>query len=120
MAVNCRVDVSLVQASFHWLLKEMSAKMHRQLLTHGTAGEKGLCGAYVQPIMQKDQYKYTMLYPVPQTKKKGSSEDSKCCQPFGRTTSVMGAGRSYPYKGEDFSYELFRKKNCCLGRYYEA
>lgn len=114
--MNGRVGshVSLVQAS-SLVAQRMTAKMHRQLLTHGTAGEKGLCGAYVQPIMQKDQYKYTMLYPVPQTKKKGSSEDSKCCQPFGRTTSVMGAGRSYPYQGEDFSYELFRKKNCCLG-----
>jgi len=28
---------------------------------------------------------------------------------------VWGAGRQYPYKGEDFSYEIFRKKNCCLG-----
>ncbi|AKG19876.1 conjugal transfer protein (plasmid) [Moraxella bovoculi] len=112
--MNGRVasHVSLVQAS-SLVAQRMTAKMHRQLLTWGTAGRKGMCGPYVQPIMQKDQYKYSMLYPVPQTKKINGS--SKCCQPFGRTTAGFGAGRSYPYKGEDFSYLLFRKKNCCLG-----
>ena len=115
--MNGRVaaNVSLVQAS-SLVAQRMTAKMHRQLLTYGTAGRKGVCGPYVQPIMQKDQYKYTMIYPVPQTKKANDSS-GKCCQPFGRTTAKMGAGRSYPYKGEDFSYELFRKKNCCLGPY---
>lgn len=115
--MNGRVaaNVSLVQAS-SLVAQRMTAKMHRQLLTYGTAGRKGMCGPYVQPIMQKDQYKYTMIYPVPQTKK-ASDSSGKCCQPFGRTTAVMGAGRSFPYKGEDFSYELFRKKNCCLGPY---
>jgi conjugal transfer pilus assembly protein TraU len=48
---------------------------------------------------------------VPQTAK----INGKCCQPYGRATAVWGAGRQYPYKGEDFSYEIFRKKNCCLG-----
>ena len=114
--MNGRVGshVSPIQAS-SLVAQRMTAKMHRQLLTWGTSGEKGLCGPYVQPIMQKDQYKYSMLYPIPQTK--GARSSRKCCQPFGRTTADWGAGRSYPYKGEDFSYMLFRKKNCCLGPY---
>lgn len=102
--------VSGVQAS-SLLVQRMTAKMHRELLTWGTAGEDGLCGVYPQPVMRKDQYKYQMLYPIPQT----SKINGKCCQPFGRTTAIWGAGKSYPYKGEDFAYEIFRKKNCCLG-----
>lgn len=109
--LNGRVaaHVSEVQAS-SLVAQRFTAKMHRQMLTWGTSGEQGLCGVYPQPVMRKDQYKYSMLYPVSQ-----SASLNKCCQPFGRTTAIWGAGRSFPIKGEDFSYELFRKKNCCLG-----
>lgn len=107
---HVQAHISHVQAS-SLLVQRMTAKMHREMLTWGTAGSEGLCGVYPQPVMKKDQYKYTMLYPVPQTAK----INGKCCQPYGRTTAVWGAGRQYPYKGEDFSYEIFRKKNCCLG-----
>lgn len=110
--LNGRVSnhISHIQAS-SLVVQRLAAKMHRQMLTWGTAGTLGLCGVYPQPVMNKEQYKYTMLYPVPQTQKIAG----KCCQPFGRTTATWGAGRSYPVKGENFSYELFRKKNCCLG-----
>lgn len=112
--LNGRVasHVSNIQAS-SLVVQRLTQKMHRQMLTKGTAGMEGLCGVYPQPIMNKRQYKYSMLYPKPQTS--GADSNKRCCQPFGRTTAVWGAGRSYPYKGEDFSYELFRKKNCCLG-----
>lgn len=112
--LNGRVasHVSNIQAS-SLVAQRLTQKMHRQMLTKGTTGMQGLCGVYNQPIMNKRQYKYSMLYPRPQTS--GADSNKRCCQPFGRTTAVWGAGRSYPYKGEDFSYELFRKKNCCLG-----
>ncbi len=107
---HVQAHVSHVQAS-SLLVQRMTAKMHRELVTWGTAGEEGMCGVYPQPVMRKAQYKYQMLYPIPQTGK----INGKCCQPYGRTTAVWGAGKSYPYKGEDFSYEVFRKKNCCMG-----
>ena len=110
--LNGRVGahVSHIQAS-SLVAQRLAAKMHRQFITWGTNGTPGLCGVYPQPLMDKSAYKYSMLYPIPQTAK----IFGKCCQPFGRTTAVWGAGRSFPVKGEDFSYELFRKKNCCLG-----
>jgi conjugal transfer pilus assembly protein TraU len=52
-----------------------------------------------------------MLYPIAQTQKIAS----RCCQPLGRTTVLWGAGRSIPYIGEDFSYMVFRKRDCCMG-----
>ena len=39
----------------------------------------------------------------------------RCCQPFGRTTIVWGAGKEIPVRGEDFAFLLFRKRNCCVG-----
>lgn len=107
---HVQAHISHVQAS-SLLVQRMTAKLHRQMLMWGTSGEDGLCGYYPQPVMDKTQYKYQMLYPRPQTEK----INNKCCQPFGRTTAIWGAGRSYPYKGEDFSYMVFRKRNCCLG-----
>jgi len=52
-----------------------------------------------------------MLYPVPQTRKIAG----RCCQPFGRSTILWGAGREIPQIGEDFAYLIFRKRNCCEG-----
>ena len=100
-----------VQAST-LLAQRMAAKMHRELLVWGGAGSNGLCGYYPQVIMDKANYKMSMTYPVPQTR---DNAFSRCCQPFGRTTSVWGAGRTFPVWGEDFAYLIFRKRNCCSG-----
>ena len=101
-----------VQASA-LLVQRMTAKMHRQLVTFAGAGSAGLCGLYPQPVMDKTHYKLQMVYPVPAT----GRTDGSCCQPYGRTTITWGAGKSFPVQGEDFSYQLFRKRNCCVGAY---
>lgn len=85
------------------------AKMHRELVTWAYAGTAGLCGPYFLPMMDKRHYKLSMTYPVPQTKKIAG----QCCQPIGRSTILWGAGREFPIEGEDFSYLVFRKRNCC-------
>jgi conjugal transfer pilus assembly protein TraU len=63
--------------------------------------------------MDKTHYKMQMVYPIPNTLKDGS----QCCQPYGRTTMIWGAGKSFPVSGEDFAYQIFRKRNCCAGAY---
>lgn len=107
---HVQAHVSHVQAS-SLIVQRMTAKLHRQFLMEGSSGERGLCGNYMEPVMDKTNYKYQMIYPIPQTEK----INGRCCQPFGRTTAIWGAGKSYPYKGEDFAYMIFRKKNCCSG-----
>ena len=97
-----------VQASA-LLAQRMTNKMHREGLIWAASGSQGLCGYYVQPIMDKTNYKLQMVYPVRNTDK----WFGKCCHPFGRTTSIWGAGKEFPYKGEDFAYQLFRKRDCC-------
>jgi conjugal transfer pilus assembly protein TraU len=93
------------------LVQRMTAKLHREGVMWGTWGEQGLCGNYPQLLMNKQAYKMTMVYPIPQTAK----IDGRCCQPYGRTTVLWGAGKEFPVEGEDFSYQIYRKRNCCQG-----
>lgn len=99
-----------VQASV-LLAQRMTNKMHREGLIWSASGSDGLCGYYIQPLMDKTNYKMQMTYPVRATGK----VDGKCCQPYGRTTTIWGAGKEFPYKGEDFAYQIFRKRDCCQG-----
>jgi conjugal transfer pilus assembly protein TraU len=105
-----QAHVGGVQASSLELYR-MIAKLHREGLMWAASGEDGLCGYYPQPLMDKTGYKYHMLYPIPQTAKIAG----KCCQPLGRSTILWGAGKEFPFEGEDFAYQVFRKRNCCQG-----
>jgi conjugal transfer pilus assembly protein TraU len=102
------VHIGGVQAST-LLAQRMMAKMHRELIAWGYHGSAALCSPYILPVMDKTAYKTQMTYPVPSTLKL----DGRCCQTFGETTQLWGAGREFPIKGEDFSYLIFRKRNCC-------
>lgn len=93
------------------LLARMTNKLHREMLMWSSSGDDGLCGMYPEPVMTKTNYKYQMTYPIPQTTKIAG----KCCQPLGRSTIVWGAGKEFPVKGEDFAYQVFRKRDCCAG-----
>ena len=98
------------------LTARLTMKLHRELLMWAASGEDGQCGYYPQPVMMKSNYKYHMVYPIPQTEK----IDGKCCQPFGRSSVLWGAGKEYPVKGEDFTYQIFRKRDCCAGNILNA
>ena len=91
--------------------QRLLAKMHRELIAWGWHGQRGLCGPYFEPAMDKGAYKLSLLYPIAATDKL----DGKCCQPLGRTTVLWGAGKEYPVRGEDFAFMLFRKRDCCVG-----
>ena len=57
------------------------------------------------PLIRKTQYKTQMTYPLPTANR---------CDPLGRSDALWSSGRAYPYKGEDFGYLIWRKRNCCL------
>lgn len=95
------------------MMQRMLAKLHRQSVTWSYYGDMGLCGGYIQPLMNKRQYKYSMTYPIPQTQKIAG----KCCQPLGRTTLLWGSGMTPPIIGEDMNFMIFRKRDCCQNVY---
>ncbi len=101
-----------VQAS-QLLGQRFTNKMHREGLIWSASGKDGTCGYVMQPLMDKRNYKTSMTYPSRQTEK----INGRCCQPFGRSTILWGAGKSFPYRGEDFAYMLYRKRDCCMGAF---
>lgn len=94
-----------VQASL-LITQRMIAKLHREGLLMGSVGDGALCGKYPMPILKKTQYKTQMTYPIPST--------TKGCHPLGRSDLTWSSGRNFPYKGEDFTYLIWRKRQCCL------
>jgi conjugal transfer pilus assembly protein TraU len=96
-----------VQASL-LLTQRIAAKMHRQGMAMGTCGEEALCGKYVMPVIRKKQYRTQMVYPRAATNKELG------CHPMGKGSVLLEAGREYPWKGEDFVYLIWRKRNCCI------
>lgn len=101
---NISAHVGGVQASL-LATQRIIAKLHRQLMLWGYTGIDGLCGKYPMPIVRKSQYKTQMVYPIP---------DTQGCQPLGRNDALWSSGKEFPYKGEDFGYLIWRKRNCCL------
>ena len=104
---NVSASGSSVQSS-RLAAERLLFKMHRQGLAWGTAGSKALCGKYIMPILKKSQYRVQMVNPVPTVKGRYA------CSPVGASTMHPDTGRSYPVKGEDFGYLLWRKRNCCM------
>lgn len=95
-----------VQASL-LSVEKMIAKLHREGLLWGTVGKKAYCDKYPMPIIKKSQYKTQMIYPTPSTSR-GQ------CYPLGRSETIWGSGKEFPYEGEDFGYLIWRKRGCCL------
>lgn len=87
------------------ITQRVLAKMHRSSMIKGY--EKGnYCEKSWMPIWQKSLYKIQIASPIPKT----SGE----CPPLGGSEVVWGAGKSYPGPGEEFSFILWSKKQCCL------
>ncbi len=80
-------------------------KAHKTGLLKGTVGYDGLCGPYPMRHMRKSQYKIQMCFPVAQR---------SSAQPLGRSDVLWGQGRSFPIKGEDFCYAVWRRRDCCV------
>lgn len=87
------------------LVQKGIAKLHRSGFIKGF--EKGnYCAQSYMPIWKKSSYKIQIAHPSPQTKGE--------CPSLGGTEIKWGAGKSVPYKGEDFVYILWKKNQCCL------
>lgn len=79
-------------------------RLHRSLLAQDTSTLMAMCMTMPQPLMRKNQYKQQMMYPVPQNTHGYG---------LGAPSVIWGAGREFPYSGEDFSYLVWRKRTCC-------
>lgn len=94
------------------IAQRMLYKLHRQGLLQSTTGYGSLCKKQTVYNLKKGQYKTQLIYPIPETVGTGAAHPF-CCQPLGRTTMLWGLGKQFPVKGEDFSYLIWRKRECC-------
>ncbi|CAD5366859.1 Conjugal transfer protein [Rubrivivax sp. A210] len=110
---NVPVHIGGIQAS-SLLTHRILAKLHRLFIAWQWHGEGAVCNGYPAPLMDKRGYKTQLVYPIPLVGGTDGTGLNRCCQPLGRTTQIWGMGREYPIRGEDFSYQVFRKRNCCV------
>jgi len=96
------VSGDLVQASAS-AASELIYKLHRQLQMWATWGFPALCQKYPLPIWEKDAYRMQLILPIPHPIAFG----------IGKTGLMWDFGKNIPFKGDNFSYIIFRKKDCC-------
>jgi conjugal transfer pilus assembly protein TraU len=100
-------------ATSQLLVTKQLAKMHRLGLARKTATDSSamngeLCKSSFALRIPKSQYRTQMVYPVPNVNGQYS------CNTLGLSDALYSSGREFPFKGEDFVYILWRKRNCCL------
>ena len=103
---NISGEYSKIQAAL-LATERFSFKMHRMLLADGTSGPKAVCSKFKMPIMDKRQYRYQMANPVRHTK------GAFTCPAVGVSQIPYESLKSFPVKGEDFGFVVWRKRNCC-------
>lgn len=104
---NVGANIGIPQSS-RLAAERMVYKMHRMGFAWGTSGSRGLCGKYLMPILKKSQYRLQQVNPTPMV------NGREACSPIGASTLSPRSSRSYPVKGEDMGYLLWRKRNCCV------
>jgi len=108
------------------------ASLHRRGLAWRTVGDEALCGGAIYPMLPKQQYRMSMLFPLaeadnstriptPSTNAPTGVVDiddyewtQQCCHNIGVPTFLWGEWRNIPAVGEDFVYVLWRWTDCCV------
>ena len=79
-------------------------------IEYDTSSAGAKCGGILRPMIKKSQYRFTTIFPIPETV-------GKCCHSMGSSTLVWGEHRNIPATGEYQIYLMWRKRNCCLKLY---
>ena len=80
------------------------AALHRRGFEWGTIGEQAQCGGEIAPYLPKNQYRFSLFYPSPET------SDNHA---LGESEMLWGMARTMPSVGEDPVYVIWRWLDCC-------
>lgn len=94
---------SIVKNTSLLKIKAITA-LHRRGLARRTMGEDAMCQGVIDPTFSKQMYRYTLAYPLPETKRAHLT---------GESTFLWGMGRTIPSIGEDLIYMIWRWNDCC-------
>ncbi|HAR79851.1 MAG TPA: conjugal transfer protein TraU [Succinivibrionaceae bacterium] len=97
-----------VHATSLFLARAIAA-LHRRGMLKTTYGEDSLCKGNWSLHIPKSQYKFTELYPVPET---------HSAHVMGEAVFKWGAQRAVPVTGEDIVYLVWTWNDCCMSVVY--
>ncbi|MGP9797064.1 TraU family protein [Halomonas sp. 86] len=81
------------------------AALHRRGLAWKTMGNEAMCrGGHISPTLPKTQYRFSLLHPLPETKRG---------HVMGESTLRWGNARIIPGVAEDPIYTIWRWQDCC-------
>ncbi len=93
-----------IQASY-LLVQRLLSKIHS--IGMGFGFEKdNFCDKTKFLRLKKTIYKTQLVHPIANTQGP--------CLALGKSDAIWGSGKTFPYKGEDFVYLIWKKKQCCL------
>ncbi len=79
-------------------------KLHRQLLMWNQFGPGILlCAKWPSPVWFKNAYRLQLMLP----------QHQEIGMVIGETGIIWSAGKNIPFTGDNFSYVVFKKKECC-------
>jgi conjugal transfer pilus assembly protein TraU len=113
------------------LTARVLAGLHRRGLSHKTYGDDALCSGQIYPMIPKQQYKLSTLFPLAEAKPEKQMVTStdihgvtttaeqvisgkNCCHWIGESTFKWGEWRTIPGTGEDYVFLIWRYTECCL------
>jgi len=86
------------------LATRVLAALHRKGFARQTMGSKAQCKPVINPIIPKSQYKFSMMYPRPETDR---------AHVIGESTLRWGQNRTIPGVAHTPVYLLWRLNDCC-------
>jgi len=79
-------------------------QLHRRGFAWKTIGNESMCNGVVVPYFPKNQYRFSLIWPVPETQKNHH---------VGELVELWGSGKLIPVAGEDPIYIIWRWIDCC-------
>ena len=80
------------------------AALHRRGIAWQTMGDNAMCRGQINPMIIKEQYKFTMIYPRPET---------QSAHGFGEPPIMWEWNRTIPGQGENPIFLIWRWRDCC-------
>jgi conjugal transfer pilus assembly protein TraU len=118
------------------ITQRVLASLHRKGLAKKTIGEDAMCKPEYFPTIPRSQYRFSMLYPVPEASSEpvsivnpstdGTNAGSaggeqevydQCCHPMGMSTSrwcTPTGGRTRPGMDSAYVYLIWNYRDCCI------
>lgn len=103
--INVGSPISVSSLQMHKLLARLARYPVPPAQELDTSSSMAKCGGVLRPLIKKSQYRINTLQPI---------AESTSYHTIGSSSLLWGEWRSIPADGEDHTFVVWRKRNCCL------